>query len=113
MIDKVSFIKRQLLKLYSAKSWEDFVDKQQLGDCQEIIASVLSLKISGVVKVFGEIEVDEPYIDPDGNEQIYMTHHWAEIDGVRHDFSKGTLRYYIDWSEEIYETDVSGESRYI
>lgn len=85
-------------------AWKSFVDSQELGDCQSIVGSIkLILKYSKstygdrVKAHFGEIEVDEPYIDEYGEEQTLMTHHWITIDDEIYEYSKGTLKNYIDW----------------
>jgi hypothetical protein len=92
------------------KNWKKFVDKQENGDCQSIVSSIIH-EFPEVTKVFGEIEVDEPYYDEDGDEQILMTHHWVEIDGEIYDFSKGTLKNYIDFYD-IYDPEVDENWRY-
>ena len=89
-------------------AWEDFVDNQENGDCQSIVESIINGFGGSAKKVFGEIEVDEPYIDEWGEEQTLMTHHWVVIDGEIYDFSKGTLRDYIQWYD-IYDVHVDGE----
>ena len=40
-----------------------------------------------------------------------MTHHWVEIDGIPYDFSKGTLKDYIDFFD-IYSVEIDDEWRY-
>lgn len=89
---------------------EDFVDHQEMGGCQGIVSSI-TLSFPEVKKVFGEIEVDEPYIDEEGEEQNLMTHHWVEINGIPFDFSKGTLKDYIQF-EDIYTPGVENPERY-
>lgn len=89
------------------KAWEDFVDNQENGDCQGIVSGII-MNFPQVKKVFGEIEVDEPYIDEDDVEQTLMTHHWVTINGEIYDFSKGTLKDYIDW-DDVYDVIVEGD----
>jgi len=86
------------------KAWINFVDNQENGDCQSIVSNIVD-DFPRVKKCFGEIEVDECYIDEWGDEQNLVTHHWVEIDGNMYDFSKGTLRNYISWSD-IYDIDI-------
>jgi len=86
------------------KAWINFVDNQENGDCQSIVSNIVH-DFPRVKKCFGEIEVDECYIDEWGDEQNLVTHHWVEIDGNMYDFSKGTLRNYISWSD-IYDIDI-------
>jgi hypothetical protein len=88
-------------------AWKTFVDNQENGDCQGIVSTIIyEFKI--VKKVFGEIEVDEPYIDEYGDEQTLMTHHWITINDKIYDFSKGTLRDYITW-DDLYDVNVEGD----
>lgn len=92
-------------------AWKKFVDDQENSDCQGIVSGIIH-DFKNVNKVFGEIEVDEPYIDEYGDEQTLMTHHWITINGKIYDFSKGTLRDYINW-DDVYDVNVDGnEWRY-
>jgi hypothetical protein len=92
-------------------AWRTFVDNQENGDCQMIVSGIIH-NFKNVKKVFGEIEVDEPYIDEYGEEQTLMTHHWITINDKIYDFSKGTLSDYINW-DDIYDVSVDGnEWRY-
>jgi hypothetical protein len=88
-------------------AWKDFINNQQMGDCQEIVSMIIK-NFKEAKKVFGEIEVDEPYIDEFGEYQNLVTHHWIEIGGVTYDFSKGTLSNHIDWVD-IYSVEVIGD----
>jgi hypothetical protein len=88
-------------------AWKKFVDEQVNGECQGIVSSII-IDFPQVKKVFGEIEIDESYIDSYGDEQTLMTHHWVTIDDVIYDFSKGTLVDYIEWSDK-YDVSVDGE----
>ena len=106
----VEDIKNMLLEDYGEDSWEEYVDRQEIGECQTIV-SFITRSFPEVEKVFGEIEVDEPYIDEYGDEQTLMTHHWVEINGEPYDFSKGTLKDYIDWSD-MYDPKVDEPERY-
>ena len=47
-------------------------------------------------------------IDEYGDEQTLMTHHWIIINGRIYDFSKGTLRDYINW-DDVYDVNVDGD----
>jgi hypothetical protein len=89
-------------------AWKDFVDNQENGDCQGIVASIIAGFGGSAKKVFGEIEVDEPYIDEWGDEQKFMTHHWITIGDKIYDFSKGTLRDYINWND-VYDVNTDGD----
>jgi len=88
-------------------AWENFVDNQENGDCQGIVSNIIH-DFKNVKKVFGEIEVDEPYIDEYGDEQTLMTHHWITINGKIYDFSKGTLSNYINW-DDVYDVNTDGD----
>jgi len=98
-------IKKYLILNSGCNNWEEFVDDQSVGDCQGIVSSIIS-EFPDTKKVFGEIEVD-PYVDEDGEEQSLMTHHWVLINNEIYDFSKGTLKYHMDFDKgEIYEPEV-------
>jgi len=88
-------------------AWKNFVDNQENGDCQGIVSGII-YNFKNVKKVFGEIEVDEPYIDEYGDEQTLMTHHWITINGKIYDFSKGTLLDYINW-DDVYDVNTDGD----
>lgn len=88
-------------------AWKKFVDSQENGGCQGIVSNIIH-DFKNVKKVFGEIEVDEPYIDEYGDEQILMTHHWITINGKIYDFSKGTLSDYINW-DDVYDVNTDGD----
>ena len=88
-------------------AWKTFVDNQENGDCQGIVSTII-YEFETVKKVFGEIEVDEPYIDEYGDEQTLMTHHWITVNDKIYDFSKGTLRDYITW-DDVYDVNVEGD----
>lgn len=103
-------IKNSLVEYHGEDSWEDFVDNQEIGNCQFIVSYIIS-EFPIAEKVFGEIEVDEPYIDEDGDEQNLMTHHWVIINGTSYDFSKGTLKDYINW-DDVYEPSIDEPERY-
>ncbi|MFW6219622.1 MAG: hypothetical protein ACOC33_02135 [bacterium] len=108
--DLIEEIKTMLYSFEDLESWDQFVDNQDLGDCQMIV-SFIKKDFPNVKSIFGEIEVDEPYYDEDGEEQNKMTHHWVEIDDKPYEFSKGTLKDHIDFLD-IYSVDVEDESRY-
>lgn len=94
-------IQNALIEEHGCNSWEEFIDLQEMGDCQSIAHSVAH-DFKDVVRVFGEIEVDQPSVyDVNGRlkENYRFTHHWLEIDGQIVDFAKGTLRENIDWPD--------------
>jgi len=98
-------IKQQVAEYNGSDTWEEFIDNQEIGECQ-FIASVL--KDFGFDSVFGEIEIDDEYIDEDGDPQNLVTHHWSQIGDVIYDFSKGTLKDHIEWGD-LYGVEVDGE----
>ena len=107
---RVSLIEEEFNELYDGDldlAWKSFVDNQENGDCQGIVSTII-YEFKTVKKVFGEIEVDEPYIDDYGDEQTLMTHHWITINDKIYDFSKGTLRDYITW-DDVYDVNVEGD----
>jgi len=94
-------IKTALVEEHGCESWEEFIDSQEMGNCQ-FIAHSIAAGFDEAVGVFGEIEVDQPSVyDLDGKpkENYRFTHHWVEIEGQILDFSKGTLRENIDWAD--------------
>lgn len=102
---------------YDASNWEQFVDKQEMGECQSIVSAIVhKFGDRGVKKVFGEIEVDEPSIQYDEDEEgetiesenYNFTHHWVEISGKMYDFSKGTLKDNIEWLD-VYDPSTENE----
>lgn len=106
-------IKEYLVDDAGDDNWKEFVDLQKLGDCQYIAGEIFrEFKKYGIKTVFGEIEIDDPYIDEYDKEQILITHHWNYYKGNILDFSKGTLKYHIDFSSEIYDPEDNDEWRY-
>ena len=103
-------VKKYLYELEGNDSWKEFIDNQELGNCQSIVSDI-KRKYPFVKSVFGEIYVDESYIDEDGEEQYKMTHHWIEYKNQIYEFSKGTLKDYITF-ENLYDVDPENESRY-
>ena len=94
------------------EAWKNFVDNQEIGDCQEICSPINFKGLSNVKSHFGEIEVDEPSTDfEDGKENYMFTHHWLSIDGQIYEFSKGTLKNNIEW-DDLYGVENEGEYRY-
>lgn len=109
---KIHLIKNNLLEDGEYDSWEDFVNDQSLGDCQYITNLIEKLNLPGVVHCIGEIELDEPYysIESDSME-IKMVHHWVKINGTIFDFSKGTLKYYLE-DQDLDSVEVIDDWRY-
>lgn len=81
------------------RPWKEIVDGQSMGECQSIVSTIKMWKIPGIETHFGEIKIEYP-IDEDDYGKV-MTHHWVTYKGQPLEFSKGTLRYYVDW-EDLY-----------
>lgn len=94
-------IKKYLVNSENARNWKEFVDKQEIGDCQWIVNSIIR-NFSKAKKVVGEMETDEPYIDENGEYQSKIIHHWIRIGRNEYDFAKGTLKNYIDF-DDLYD----------
>src|SRR3990172_7909785 len=98
LYDIIDFIEKSLAKEFDEDSFADFVDHQKLRDCQEITEFIMTLKISNIKHVIGEIKVDNPYYDSESNKYSYkMVHHWILFNNIVLDFSKGTLKDFIDF----------------
>ena len=107
--DVIKMIKEDLTD-YDDVTWEQFVDNQELGECQSIVSSIERMNITGVESHFGEIEIVNFPTDEDYYGKI-MTHHWITFLGEVFEFSKGTLSNYIDWND-LYDVDDEGEVDY-
>lgn len=117
-------IKKYLISegVFDYDRWEEFIDNQNMGECQSIVSLIISeFGNRGVIKVFGEIEVDNPSIyyeeeyDEDTDDYIEVkkenfkfTHHWVKINGEIYDFSKGTLKDNIEWFD-LYDVSIDNE----
>ena len=86
--------------------WKKFIDNQEIGDCQGIVHSILFFakqnNIPNIEKNFGDIENDEHKL---------MTHHWITINDEIYEFSKGTLKNYIDFYD-LYSVEPEYIERY-
>jgi len=108
LIEKVKY---SLYEYAGDSSWEEFVDNQELGDCQFIVSSIIK-DFPQFKKQFGHIKTDEPYYSSDDDEEIdVMTHHWVTLKGVPYEFSKGTLKNYIHF-DHLYDVNVEDHSIY-
>jgi hypothetical protein len=106
----VEKVKNFLVYEFDRISWHDFIDKQEMGDCQLIVSDIIR-NFPEFKKVFGEIQTDEPYIDTNNEEQNLMVHHWVKLNNVSYDFSKGTLKNYIKFNN-LYDVNIEDENRY-
>lgn len=102
----------QLAEENGCDSWEEFIDSQTMGDCQQIAADVE--RLFGFRRVFGEIECDDAVWSREDGEYLQTaTHHWnMDCTGNILDFSKGTLRGRISDYEGDYSVEVMDEARY-
>ncbi|MFW6046757.1 MAG: hypothetical protein ACOCP4_03095 [Candidatus Woesearchaeota archaeon] len=93
---KIKEIQNFLVEHYGHESWKEFIENQEMGDCQSIV-SVIAHRFPECVPCFGEIKVDEPFYNIEHDEMCdVITHHWVELEGEILDFSKGTLLLYIE-----------------
>lgn len=106
----IEAIQQYLQEENDCASWQEFVDRQQCGDCQSI-AGAIADRFPQFMAVFGEVEV-EPYLDEEGKEQTLMTHHWVALGDTLYDFSKGTLRGHLREEDNPYDPEVSDPTRY-
>jgi hypothetical protein len=103
-MNTIEKIQNYLVELHGCDSWAEFVDSQEMGNCQ-FIANAIADDFEEATAVFGEVEVDKPSVrNLKGNfkKRCLFTHHWVEIDGKIYDFSKGTLQDHIEW-DDLYE----------
>jgi len=105
-------------------AWEDFIDDQQLGDCENICDLNLLSDIPNIEVIYGLIEVDYPIYDEileydnesgdyfeNESKVYYLPHYWIKVNGDTFEFSKGTLADYIDW-DDIYGVETENTERY-
>jgi len=111
----IDFLKSELLDYEGYDSWKDFVDHQELGQCQPIvykledIGKVNKLPVEGH---FGEIEIDDEYYNANEDEYIdKFAHHWVTINDEIFEFSKGTLKNYIQFSD-LYDVEPEDTYKY-
>jgi len=104
----VEFIKSELSE---GGTWKNFVDNQELGQCQSIVRKIENISIIHNLPVevhFGDVTLDDYHNDTNTEEDINtFAHHWVTINDKIYEFSKGTLKDYIAF-DNLYE--VSSES---
>lgn len=111
LILEESELKSRIMKHNDVESWDDFINDQQMGDCQGISTTVSSL--FGYPHVVGYFHFPSKVTVYDREEgRSYETnkiiHHWNLLpDGRFVDFSKGTLR---EVNEEL---ESNGDSLYL
>ncbi len=104
-INDIEKIKHYLYTSEDFENYNQFVDGQSIGDCQTIVADI-KRNFPNITEVFGEIGIDDTYVDEYGDEQNLITHHWIEINGTPYDFSKGTLKHYIVF-DSMYDPEIT------
>lgn len=75
-----------------------------MGQCQDIVSAIKSLKLPNVEDCFGHILVDDPA-------NAKFTHHWITINGTIFEFSKGTLKENIEWFD-LYDVECEDANIY-
>lgn len=100
----VETIKNHLMELEDIDNWKQYVDNQEMGECQTIVSHIMRMKLPGVEKCFGEIQIKDALYEEDYDK--IMTHHWVKINGEIYDFSKGTLK---DWVSFFDKYGVEGD----
>ncbi len=109
------FLKSEISEDYN--NWEEFVDNQKLGDSYSIVYKLEEICKNNDLTVdicFGELEIENEYYNNNNNEYIdRFAHHWVEMNGRIIDFSKGTVKEYIQWNN-LYsvESEVSKYPKY-
>lgn len=108
----IDAIQKKLMQDDACDTWLEFVHQQELGNCQGI-CSAIKRNFPMVDHWFGEIDLDEPIVDEEGDEHFKMTHHWIEINKTIYEFSKGTLIGYIEMDEyDLENVESLGDDRY-
>jgi len=106
----IEFLKSELIECHDYETWEEFVDNQELGQCQSIVNRLEDIGKENNLPVeghFGEIDIDEDFYNVNDDEYINkFAHHWIMVNGEIFEFSKGTLKDYIDF---LYLYDVDSE----
>jgi hypothetical protein len=101
-------IKKELIS-EEYTSWEEYIDSQELGDCQLVTSIIKNLNLQNVETHFGEIVINDP-TDKEYFDKI-MTHHWITINNVIFEFSKGTLKDFVNFNN-IYSIENDDEIEY-
>ncbi len=116
----ISLIKAYLLEAHDYDTWEEFIDSQEMGDCQGIVADIIDeysdlANTFGhkLVKCFGHIKIDEPvWVESMNDYNDLFTHHWVKFNDNILDFSKGTLKDYIEWNSLYTVGDGMDDDKY-
>jgi len=110
VVNEIEKIKQHLYTSEDFENYNEFVDNQSMGDCQSIVSDI-KRNFPNTNAIFGEIEIDDPYVDEYGDEQNFVTHHWIELNGIPYDFSKGSLKAYIQF-DSIYDPEIMPNEEY-
>lgn len=107
-------VKVALLKLYKFSTWEEFINYQQVGQCNRIAKTVCKLfpKIKMVSAIINFSEVAKIKINDGG--EYNAIHYFNKIGKDFVDFGKGTNRYndvyILTGIDDLYDVNFSNEA---
>jgi len=111
----VDFLKSEIIRYEGYDTWEKFIDNQELAQCIPIAHYLedIGKEYNLPIKChFGEINIDEKFYNNNEDEYIdKLSHHWVTINNEIFEFSKGTLKDYIQFSN-LYDVDPEYNNRY-
>jgi len=104
----IDFLKSELIDYEDCDNWKEFIDNQELGQCQSIVYKLEDIGKENKLSVeghFGEIEIDDEFYNVNEDENIdRFAHHWITINNEIFEFSKGTLKNHIQYYE-LYDVE--------
>lgn len=103
----VKKIQDYLIKSYNELNWKSMIDQQSIGECQVFVNWIKDLKLPNVHGFFGNIII----LESEDYFKKVMTHHWITINNEIYEFSKGTLKEYVNWNN-LYDVEDEGEIKY-
>lgn len=106
--DIITQIKNELIS-DDYNTWEEYVDNCEMGDCQLITSIIKKMNLPNVKTHFGEISINDPHDEEDFDK--IMTHHWITINDIIYEFSKGTLKDFVNFNN-LYSVEDDGEIEY-
>lgn len=107
-------VKAALLKLYRFSSWDEFINMQQVGQCDKIAKTVCKLfpKIKMVSAIINFSEIAKLKIND--NDDYNAVHYFNKIGKEYLDFGKGTNRYnnvyILEGIDNLYDVTFSEEA---
>lgn len=111
----IEFLKNEIINSEGYKNWEEFVENQKLGETESIVYKLEDISKLNKLSVnvhYGEIEIDKEYHNTNENENIKkLPHHWLTINNKIFEFSKGSLKEYIEY-KELYDVEPENIHRY-